>query len=75
MAFDGFPETVANAALAGIIEHRIAFHNADLLDEERGVVERRLLEDKIDEFVDFKKHPMFHLRQLRVDEIIESFFQ
>ena len=48
LAFEGMPETSANAFLTEVIEHGIASHNADLTDEERDVVERRLLESKLD---------------------------
>lgn len=47
-AFDGLPETSANTFLAGILNHRVASHNADLMDEERNVVERLLLEGNLD---------------------------
>lgn len=48
LAFDGLPETSANAFLASILEHRVASHNADLMDEERHIVEQRLLDGKLD---------------------------
>lgn len=48
LAFDGLPETTANAFLAEILDHRVASHNADLMDEERHVVEQHLLEGKLD---------------------------
>ncbi|MDO8373868.1 MAG: DEAD/DEAH box helicase [Polaromonas sp.] len=48
LAFDGLPETSASTFLASILNHRVASHNADLMDEERDVVERLLLEGKLD---------------------------
>lgn len=48
LAFDGLPETSANEFLAGILEHRVASHNADLTDEERHVVESYLLGGRLD---------------------------
>jgi helicase len=48
LAFDGLPETSANALLSKALSQRIAIHNADLTDEERHVVETHLLERKID---------------------------
>ncbi|WP_407715385.1 DEAD/DEAH box helicase [Comamonas testosteroni] len=48
LAFDGLPATSANEFLASILEQRVACHNADLTDEERHVVERRLLDGQLD---------------------------
>ncbi|MBK6741587.1 MAG: DEAD/DEAH box helicase [Hydrogenophilales bacterium] len=48
LAFDGLPATSANAFLSEILGHRVACHNADLMDDERYVVERYLLEGKLD---------------------------
>lgn len=48
LAFDGLPATSANEFLAGILERRVASHNADLTDEERDVVERHLLDGRLD---------------------------
>lgn len=48
MVFDDLPETTANAFLSETFTHRVASHNADLLDEERHVVEQYLLEGKLD---------------------------
>src|SRR5258708_1636204 len=48
LAFDGMPETSANTFLARAMSHRVAVHSADLLDEERAVVEQHLLEGKLD---------------------------
>lgn len=48
LAFDGLPQTSANLFLAEALENRVASHNADLMDEERYVVEHYLLEGKID---------------------------
>lgn len=48
LAFDGLPETSANTFLAGTLEHRIAIHTADLMDEERNVIEKHLLDGKLD---------------------------
>lgn len=47
-AFDGLPATSANEFLAGILERRVASHNADLTDEERNIVEQYLLEGRLD---------------------------
>lgn len=48
LAFDGLPETSANMFLAETLEYRVASHNADLMDEERNIVEQYLLEGKLD---------------------------
>lgn len=48
LEFDTLPETSANTMLAKILDLRVASHNADLTDEERGVVERYLSENKLD---------------------------
>lgn len=48
LAFDGLPETTANSFLAKTIGYRIASHNADLTDEERHIVEKYLLDGKLD---------------------------
>ena len=48
LAFDGLPETSANTFLAGMLEHRVASHNADLMDEERHIVETYLLDGRLD---------------------------
>lgn len=48
MVFDELPETSANTLLARTLAHRIAIHSADLVDEERHVVERLLLDGKVD---------------------------
>lgn len=48
LAFDGLPETSANTFLASVLEHRVASHNADLMDEERHIVEQRLLDGRLD---------------------------
>lgn len=48
LAFDGLPATSANEFLAGILEQRVACHNADLTDEERQVVETHLLDGRLD---------------------------
>lgn len=48
LAFDGLPETSANSFLAKTIGQRIAAHNADLMDEERQVVEDHLQSGKLD---------------------------
>jgi helicase len=48
LAFDGLPETSANVFLSEVIEHGIACHTADLTDEERDIVERRLLDGKLE---------------------------
>ena len=48
LAFDGLPETSANTFLSKVLGHRVAVHNADLMDEERHVVEQHLLDGKLD---------------------------
>lgn len=48
LAFDGLPETTANTFLAKTLEARLAPHNADLTDDERGIVEQHLLAGKLD---------------------------
>ncbi|MCE2029387.1 DEAD/DEAH box helicase [Sessilibacter corallicola] len=48
LAFEDFPETSASQFLSQVIEHRVGSHSADLTDEEREVVERRLIENKLD---------------------------
>ena len=48
LAFDGLPATSANAFLAKIIEQRVACHSADLLDDEREIIERLLVDGKLD---------------------------
>lgn len=47
-AFDGLPETAANTLLSQMLDARVAFHNADLTDDERTIVERHLLDGKLD---------------------------
>jgi helicase len=46
--FDGLPTTFANEFLSKTMSKRIAIHNADLTDDERGVVEARLLSKDLD---------------------------
>ncbi|MGZ8195180.1 MAG: DEAD/DEAH box helicase [Methylosarcina sp.] len=48
IVFDELPETSANTFLAKTIAHRVAIHSADLVDEERHVVEQHLLDGKVD---------------------------
>lgn len=48
LAFDGLPATSANAFLSEVLEYRVASHNADLMDEERHIVEQYLLTGKLD---------------------------
>ncbi|GAI12032.1 unnamed protein product, partial [marine sediment metagenome] len=48
LEFETLPETSANTMLARILDLRVASHNADLTDEERGVVERYLSDNKLD---------------------------
>jgi helicase len=48
LAFDGLPPTTANAALAELLPHRVGIHTADLTDDERAIVERELLENRLD---------------------------
>jgi len=47
-AFDGIPETSANVFLTKTLARRIAVLNADLMEEERHVVEQHLLDGKLD---------------------------
>jgi helicase len=46
--FDDLPETNANALLARSLNNRVATHNADLTEEERAIVESRLIDGKLD---------------------------
>jgi helicase len=48
LAFDGLPETAAKGILAGMLECRVAAHNADLTEEERHIVEQHLAGGKLD---------------------------
>lgn len=48
LAFDELPDTNANAFLAKALGRRVASHNADLTDDERGVVEQHLQDGKLD---------------------------
>jgi helicase len=48
LAFDDFPETSARTLLAEYLPLRFAIHNADLMDEERLVVEQHLMSGKLD---------------------------
>jgi helicase len=48
LPFEELPETTANVFLSESMSHRVAFHNADLMDEERHIVEQHLLEGKLD---------------------------
>lgn len=48
LAFDGLPETNARSILSTYFPHRIAVHNADLLDDERGIIERALSDGSLD---------------------------
>lgn len=48
LAFDELPETAANSLLSRLLHKRTAFHNADLTDEEREIVEEHLLQGKLD---------------------------
>lgn len=48
LAFEGLPETAANAFLTKTLEARLASHNADLTEEERNIVEKHLLDGKLD---------------------------
>ncbi len=48
LAFDDLPETAATSFLARTLESRVAVHNADLMDEERHIVEQYLLQNKLD---------------------------
>ncbi|HHH0502810.1 DEAD/DEAH box helicase [Yersinia enterocolitica] len=46
--FDGVPETLANSMLKEFVQYRVACHSADLIDEEREIIERKLLDNEID---------------------------
>jgi helicase len=48
LEFEALPETSANTLLAKTLEFRVASHNSDLTDEERSIVEKYLLEGKLD---------------------------
>ena len=48
LQFDELPETSANVLLADTLGVGIAVHSADLTEQERNVVERMLLENKLD---------------------------
>ena len=48
LPFEELPETSANVFLSETMAHRVASHNADLMDEERHIVEQHLLEGKLD---------------------------
>lgn len=46
--FDGIPETSTNSLLKEFIKYRVACHSADLIDEEREVIEKKLIGQEID---------------------------
>ncbi|PWD67082.1 DEAD/DEAH box helicase [Pectobacterium parmentieri] len=46
--FDGIPETSTNSLLKELIQYRVACHSADLIDEERDIIEKKLLNHEID---------------------------
>jgi len=46
--FDGVPETLANSMLKEFVQYRVACHSADLIDEEREIIERKILDSEID---------------------------
>jgi helicase len=48
IVFDDLPETSANTFLTRTMAQRVAIHSADLMDEERHVVEKHLLDGKVD---------------------------
>lgn len=48
LAFEELPETTANQFLSEIIEQRVGSHSADLTEEERNVIERRLINNQLD---------------------------
>lgn len=48
LELSSFPPTNANSLLASYLPNRFAIHTADLIDEERNVVERALANGKID---------------------------
>lgn len=48
LIFDDLPQTSANIFLSKSLSNRVAVHTADLMDEERHVVEQHLLEGKLD---------------------------
>jgi helicase len=48
LAFDALPETSANVFLSQTLESRVAIHNADLTDDERHIIEKHVMEGKLD---------------------------
>lgn len=46
--FDGIPETSTNGMLKKSIQYRVACHSADLIDEEREIIERKILDNDVD---------------------------
>lgn len=46
--FDGVPETLANSMLKELVKYRVAYHSADLIDEERDIIEKKILDNEID---------------------------
>jgi len=48
LVFEELPETAANVLLARILQVGVAIHSADLTEPERSIVERMLVERKID---------------------------
>ncbi|MFW8303857.1 helicase-related protein, partial [Klebsiella pneumoniae] len=46
--FDGVPETFANNMLKEFVQYRVAYHSADLIDEEREIIEKKILNNEID---------------------------
>lgn len=48
LAFEDLPQTTANQFLTEIIEQRVGSHSADLTEEEREIVEQRLINNQLD---------------------------
>lgn len=46
--FDGIPETMANSLLKEFFQYRVACHSADLIDDEREIIERKIQDNEID---------------------------
>ncbi|EKN4036974.1 DEAD/DEAH box helicase [Yersinia enterocolitica] len=46
--FDELPETSTNNLLKEFIQYRVACHSADLIDEEREIIEKKILNQEID---------------------------
>lgn len=46
--FGDIPKTTANTFLSKALAHRVAIHSTDLTEEEKGIVEERLIKRKVD---------------------------